>query len=119
MYSKYYYSKHLRDAARVLRKNATPTENKLWYEFLRFLKPRAHRQRPMGKFIADFYIPKAKLIIEIDGNVHLDEKANAKDSERSEFFKVLGITVIRFTNDEVLYDFKYVCKKINDMVTQI
>jgi very-short-patch-repair endonuclease len=112
MYSKYYYNKHLRDAARQLRKNMTEAESKMWYEFLRFNKPRAHRQRPMGRFIADFYIPKAKLIIEIDGDVHENEKSLVKDSERTEFFNTLGLTVIRFTNTQVIYNFKQVCEEI-------
>lgn len=108
----------MRDASRELRsKKPTRAENKIWYEFLRFTKPRVHRQRSMGRFIADFYIPKAKLVIEIDGVVHLDEKATAKDSERTRFFNALGIGVIRFTNSDVLYNFNQVCSEIKKVIS--
>lgn len=117
MYSNCYYNKQLRDPGRELRsKKPTRAENKIWYEFLRFIKPRTHRQRSMGRFIADFYIPKAALIIEIDGDVHSNEKAIAKDLERTTFFNELGITVIRFSNSDVLYNFRQVCDEIKKII---
>ncbi len=48
-------NKELKDRASDLRKNATPEENKLWYEFLRNYPVRVNRQRIIGNFIADFY----------------------------------------------------------------
>jgi very-short-patch-repair endonuclease len=64
----------------------------------------------------DFYIPKAKLIIEVDGAVHFNEKAAAKDLDRTYFFNSLGIEVIRFKNEEVCNSFKKVCKSIRQAI---
>lgn len=94
----------------------TPTETKLWFQFLCQIEPRVHRQRPMGNFITDFYIPKAKLIIEVDGGVHDDDKTKAKDLERTWYFNNQGIEVLRITNDQVINNFKKVCKSIRQII---
>jgi very-short-patch-repair endonuclease len=117
MYSREFYNRNLRDVSRVLRNRPTNAESIIWKKHLRYLKPKVHRQRPMGKFIVDFYIPKAKLIIEIDGDSHFSEKAKAKDAERTKFFNNLDLKVIRFTNSEVFYSFEFVCKKIQNEIT--
>lgn len=70
----------------------------------------------MGSFIVDFYIPKAKLVIEIDGSFHFNEKSLAKDAERDDFFTRLGIMVMRFENYQVLKHFEYVCSQIEKAV---
>jgi len=57
------YNKNLIPLAKSLRKNATPQENHLWYDFLRSYTPRFQRQKTIGQFIADFYCEKAKLVI--------------------------------------------------------
>ncbi len=116
MYSRNFYNKNLRDASRQLRNNMTPAEEKLWQEYLRYSKPRVHRQRPMGNFIVDFYIPKAQLIIEIDGNHHFDEKAIAKDRERTLFFNEIGLEILRFENHQVFDSFSDVCETIQKKV---
>lgn len=116
MYTRNFYNKNLKNPARLLRREMTQAEAKLWFQFLCDLEPKAHRQRSMGNFIADFYIPKAKLIIEVDGGVHLDEKAQAKDIERTWYFNNQGIEVIRFTNDQVINSFKKVCKSITQVI---
>ena len=64
--------------AKNLRKNATPQENHLWYDFLAKYKVRFQRQKAIDNFIADFYCHKAKLIIEIDGRSTIPKKANQK-----------------------------------------
>lgn len=61
-----YYDKKNVPLARQLRKNMTPWENKLWYQFLRTFTPRFQRQKPIGGYIADFYCAKTRLVIELD-----------------------------------------------------
>ncbi len=117
MYTKNFYNKNLKIPGRELRNNMTPAENKLWYQFLNKFKPGARRQRSLGNFIADFYIPKAKLVIEIDGDVHSDEKAISKDIDRTMALNQSGIEVIRFKNEEVIKDFSSVCNKITQEVS--
>ena len=66
-------SNQMKDRSRALRNNMTRQESKLWYEFLKFYRPHFRRQYIIGQFIADFYCPKAKLIIELDGSQHYSD----------------------------------------------
>lgn len=87
--------------ARTLRSEATPAEKKLWYE-LRKLKPhRFRRQVPFGPYIADFACHAAKLIIEIDGDVHDRDFVQSKDAARQEWLEGRGYRVLRFANRQV------------------
>jgi very-short-patch-repair endonuclease len=106
------YKKGHVERARELRRDMTPAERKLWYEFLRYQKPRFYSQRPIGKFIADFYCAKAKLVIELDGASHATEQEQAYDEERSAFLQGLELSVIRFTNLEIMQNFEGVCNVI-------
>jgi very-short-patch-repair endonuclease len=106
------YNPNLIDRAKELRKNLTPAEKKLWYDYLRNFKYRVLRQRPIDHFIVDFYCPSLKLVIEVDGDSHFTEEAEAADRERTQQLEDYGIRVIRFTNQEVLKDFASVCNRI-------
>ena len=70
--------------AKNLRKNATPQENHLWYDFLSKYSVRFQRQKAIDNFIADFYCHRAKLIIEIDGSQHYTPQGRKKDDFRTE-----------------------------------
>jgi very-short-patch-repair endonuclease len=110
------YNPKLIDRARELRKNLTPAERKLWYDYLRNFKYRVLRQRPIDHFIVDFYCHSLKLVIEVDGDSHFTEEAEAADRERTQQLENYGIRVIRFTNQEVLQDFEGVCKSIEQEI---
>ena len=69
--------------AKELRKNMTPWERKLWYDFLRNYPIRFQRQKAIGNYIADFYYAKARLIIELDGGGHYTEDRFEKDAIRT------------------------------------
>lgn len=103
--------------ARALRKNMTPAERQLW-GYLRTLVPRVLRQRPIDYFIVDFYCAKLKLVIEVDGGYHFTPEAQEYDKRRTERLATYGITVIRFTNDQVLHNFESVCSEINEYLKQ-
>ena len=64
-------------------------------------------------FIVDFYCAKAKLILEIDGSQHYEEQGLAYDAERTAILESFGYKVLRFTNDEVNYNFHSVCDTID------
>ena len=64
------YNKENIPLAKTLRKNMTPWERKLWYDFLRYYPVRFQRQKAIGNYIADFYCAKARLVIELDGGGH-------------------------------------------------
>jgi len=89
---------------RILRKNSTVAENILWY-YLRSRKLKGYkfkRQFSVNKYVLDFYCPKLKLAIEVDGNYHLNSKIVAYDKARQTEVEQLGIKFLRFTNPEIL-----------------
>ena len=101
------------DLARALRKNMTKEERRLWYEFLRDYHVRFMRQRPIDRYIVDFYCAKAMLVIELDGSQHYDEKGVTKDSERDADLAGEGIKVIHIPNSEVNLNYAGVCEFID------
>ena len=107
-----HYTNKLIPRARKMRVGPTPAERKLWYGFLRYLPFRVRRQCPLEGYIADFYIHEHRLIIEVDGNSHSTEEAQAYDAHRTAILESLGLRVVRFTNEEVTYRFGSVCSQI-------
>ena len=104
--------------ARNLRKNATPQENHLWYDFLCHYDIRFQRQKPIDNFIADFYCYKARLIIEIDGSQHYTPDGIKKDDFRTEILEGYDLKIIRFTNSQITDNFRGVCEYIDLVVKQ-
>jgi len=98
------YNPHLKEKARRLRKNPTEGEQILWSRLRRkqVLGVQFYRQRPIGKYIVDFYAPRAKLVIEIDGSQHLGEEGVRKDKVRDKYLKGIGLKVLRFNSREVI-----------------
>ena len=107
--------KNLRDKARDLRNNSTRQENQLYYQFLRRFKYRIHRQKVIGYYIVDFYCHRAKLVIEIDGGQHFEEKKENQDVLRTRYLEDQGLHVLRFTNWEVDHQFAQVCERIEEV----
>lgn len=87
----------------ALRNNMTEPEKKLW-QMLRGkqMGVKFRRQHGIGHYIADFYCPDLKLVIEVDGDSHRSADAQTYDAIRHDFMMSLGITTLRFTNDEVM-----------------
>ena len=106
------YNSKLTGFSQHLRKNMTKEEKHLWYDFLKELPVNVSRQKVFGDFIADFYIAKAKVIIELDGSQHYSEKGEQSDRVRDEYFAGLGIKVLRYTNLQIQREFDNVCKDI-------
>lgn len=105
---------YLFEFSRELRKRSTEAEEILW----QFLRNKNHkglkfrRQHPLKNYIADFYCHDLKLVIEIDGGIHNQEVNQVYDKQRTIVLNELGLSVIRFTNDEVLNQLPEVLKKI-------
>ncbi len=102
--------------AKILRKNATPQENRLWYDFLRQYPIRFQRQKAIGEYIADFYCHKAKLVIEIDGTQHFENEQAVYDQQRTAFLEQLGLQVVRLSNRQINEEFRAVCEHIDRIV---
>ncbi|RZL17253.1 MAG: DUF559 domain-containing protein [Pedobacter sp.] len=101
--------------ARMLRRNSTDFEHIMW-QALRNRKINGfkfRRQHPLLIYIADFYCHEAKLIVEIDGEIHNTRENKAYDQHREKELNKHGLTVLRFQNDDVLYDLAYVINRIS------
>ena len=105
--------------AKQLRKNSTPQEKHLWYDFLSKYEVRFQRQKAIDNYIVDFYCHKAKLVIEIDGSQHFSEDGEEYDLYRTEQLEKYGLTIIRFTNDDINKRFSEVCDYIDVIVKNI
>ncbi len=110
------YNKNNINSAKTLRKNATPQENHLWYDFLRNYEVRFQRQKAIGNYIVDFYCFSAKLVIEIDGSQHFTDKEMVYDQQRTDYLEKLGLRVIRIRNRQINEEFRAVCEHIDGMV---
>ena len=108
------YEKDYIPLAKDLRKNMTPWERKLWYEFLRNYPLRFQRQKTIGPYIADFYCAKAKLVIELDGGGHYEPDQVEQDVYRTKALQTMGLTVLRFSNLDIHQNFSSVCQSIDD-----
>ena len=108
----YNYNKKLVSNAQELRKNMTPEEKHLWYDFLNKLPVTVHRQKNIGNYIVDFYIPSSRLVIEIDGIQHREKEYLEADRQRDFELKNLGNRVLRFSNFDIRTNFMFVCRDI-------
>ncbi len=98
------YNRNLKQYSRQLRENTTDTERNLWAKVrMKQLKGyQFYRQKPIGDYIVDFYCPKAKLVIEVDGSQHFSDEMIEYDRIRDEYINSLGLKVLRFTNTDIL-----------------
>ncbi len=106
------YNKKFVHNARVLRKNMTPEEKHLWYDFLKVLPVNVRRQHNIENYIVDFYIAKPKIVIELDGKQHGEEEHILSDQIRDESLACWGIKVLRFSNQDIRERFEIVKKQI-------
>ena len=104
--------------ARNLRKNMTKEERHLWYDFLKEYEFRFQRQKVLGKYIADFYCAKAKIVVELDGSQHYDPNNQVKDDIRTKFMEQYDLMLIHIPNNEVNRNFRGVCEYIDAVVRQ-
>ena len=112
------YNKNLVSIAKTLRKNMTKEERHLWYDFLRTYPVKFNRQKVLGKYIADFYSAKARIIIELDGSQHYEQINVEKDTERTKYLEQFGLTVVRIPNNFVNKHFRETCEYIDNIVKE-
>ncbi len=98
------YNKKLKQFSRALRSNMTDAESRLWQRLRnkQLYGVQFYRQKPLLSFIVDFYCPKAKLVIELDGAQHFEPEHQAKDKKRDESLVGMGLKVLRFDDIQVL-----------------
>ena len=110
------HNSYLTPNAKNLRKNMTKEEKKLWYDFLKNYPIRFLRQKVIDNYIADFYCSKARLVIELDGSQHYEEKGMLRDKIRTQRIEKRNIEVVRIPNWDVNENFSGVCELIDELV---
>lgn len=113
-----HYSRNTKQAAQELRKNMTPQEKHLWYDYLRTYPQQFRRQKQIDRFIVDFYCASARLVVEIDGSQHFSPEGISYDAERTSILAQYGLRVIRFTNAQIDEQFQSVCCEIDRIVAE-
>ena len=110
--SKPNFEQPLRQRARERRADQTPVERHLWQLLSgkQRLGFKFRRQHVIDRFIVDFYCAEAALVIELDGEVH--KYTGERDAERQKCLEELGLTVLRFTNEDVF-------NKLENVIVQI
>ena len=106
------YNKKLVSNARELRKNMTPEERHLWYDFLKRLPLNVRRQHNIENYIVDFYIADKKTVIELDGIQHTSPEHKESDIQRDKALKSWNIKVLRYSNESIRKNFKAVAEDI-------
>ena len=104
------YNKANIPRAKELRKNMTPWERKLWYEYLRTYPVRFQRQKAIGNYIVDFFCAKGNLVVELDGGGHYDPQQKMADAERTAALEAMGLRVLRICNLDIDRNFRGVCE---------
>ena len=103
----------LKENAKANRNNMTEAESAFW-SFAKGsgLGEKCRRQYIIGEYIVDFFFRKSMLIVELDGGYHFTEEQQKEDAIRQSWLKHMGYNVLRFTNEEVLFDTDNVISKI-------
>ena len=108
----YPHNKKLKKYAQELRKDMTPEERHLWYDFLKYLPIVVKKQYVIDSFIVDFFISSKKIAIEVDGSQHYEPEAKDADRLRDAELMKYGIRVLRYTNFDVQKRFEGVASDI-------
>lgn len=109
----------LKEFARENRKNQTEAESALW-NYLRgnVLGTKFLRQHILGDYIGDFVSIEKKLVIEVDGGYHSQYSQMQKDADRTLHLESMGYKVIRFSNEEILFDTDRVVNEIKEIINK-
>jgi very-short-patch-repair endonuclease len=105
------FSKHLRN-------HSTLSEVLLWNQ-LKAGKMRGYkfnRQKPLDRYIVDFYCKKLSLVIEVDGSIHAGEAANLNDKKRQKILESLGLVFLRFDNGDIKFNMMQVKREIENFI---
>jgi len=114
------YNRKLKDKSRLLRRNLTESEKKLWSRLRgkQLQGVQFYRQKPIGNYIVDFFAPMVKLVVEIDGSQHRQEDSLLRDENRDAYLKCMGLKVMRFNSRVVLMEINAVVEVIYREVTE-
>ena len=108
------YNRQLKELANRLHTEMTDSERALWARLRRkqLQAVQFYRQKPIGNYIVDFYAPKAKMVVEVDGSQHMESDQAARDLQRGAFLASKGLRVLRFDDLQVLKEIEGVMEVI-------
>jgi very-short-patch-repair endonuclease len=114
------YNKNLKEFSRKLRNNSTLGEILLWQKLRAgsIMNYTFNRQKPLNRYIVDFYCKPLKLVIEIDGAYHFEEEQKVKDNERQKLLQDMGLYFLRFSEQQVRKDMDIVLKEIGNYIVE-
>jgi very-short-patch-repair endonuclease len=112
------YNKNLKAFSRKLRNNSTLGEILLWQQLRAgtMMGYTFNRQKPLDRYIVDFYCKPLKLVIEIDGAYHFEPEQRIKDNHRQQLLEQMGLHFLRFTEQQVRQDMEVVLKQISKFI---
>ena len=103
----------LKENAKANRNNMTEAESAFWSRAKGSgLGEKCRRQYIIGEYIVDFFFRKSMLIVELDGGYHFTEEQQKEDAIRQDWLEHMGYKVLRFTNEQILFDTDNVISKI-------
>ena len=102
--------------SKILRNNMTNSEKKIWRLYLQKLDINVNRQKPIDHFIADFYIPSCKLIIEIDGCIHNVREHIKYDIRRDDILNIYWIMIARISNNDIENNFNEIIYELESII---
>jgi len=112
------YNKNLKEFSRKLRNNSTLGKILLWKKLRAgsMINYTFNRQKPLDRYIVDFYCKPLNLVIEIDGSYHFEEEQKVKDNERQKLLQQMGLPLLRFSEQQVRKDMDMVLKAIRNYI---
>ena len=112
------YDTNLKEFSRRLRKNSTLGEILLWQKLRAgsVMNYTFNRQKPLNRYIVDFYCKPLNLVIEIDGYYHYEQEQMIMDKERQRVLEEMGLSFLRFSELQVRKDMDWVLKEIKNYI---
>jgi very-short-patch-repair endonuclease len=112
------YNKDLKEFSRKLRKHSTLGEILLWQKLRAggMMNYTFNRQKPLDRYIVDFYCKPLNLVIEIDGSYHFESEQKIKDEQRQEVLQKMGLSFLRFSEQQIRKDMDMVLKAIENYI---
>jgi len=119
MNNEIFNKKYHKDSRRKLRSQMTKAETALWYKIRNNqLGHKFRRQHGIGKYVVDFYCPELKLIVEIDGGIHFEERNIAADEEREQYFEKLELKMVRYNNLDIIQNIDNALENLKNILNQ-
>jgi very-short-patch-repair endonuclease len=114
------YNKDLKEFSRKLRNNSTLGEILLWQKLRAgsIMNYTFNRQKPLGRYIVDFYCKPLKLVIEIDGSYHFEDEQKIKDKLRQQILEKMDLSFLRFSEQQIRKDMDIVVKAIEQYISE-